>query len=942
MEALGASQALAERRQVLLDEPVMVVMAESGQRSVHVLAEEMAFVAPSVYGVDLVASDDATTCSIVLLISRDNVGIAHLDSTNQMAFFLKKWESLGDAETTQVAIIGGYDDEREIARPISMDILQTLMDSENAYELQQYVTGRWNTSQTDSGVMMPRSRGIGYFPAEEKFRQVEFESDARLPLVSLRFAGVSLHPLHTLMWCVEKGKPLEVTVGPYHGVLLSPDMCAYMLDLDDDKLLPKISTSPFAEGPKFLQDMREMLDFIINCSLRSLGNTVPSFVVNPYVQASAPSSSKIREILDREEASYESWRKSRKPVRLPHASLKLNNPLKAVVDSRRDLNRSRSTKALLAPPKSSGTGLSSSDIAGQNRNASNRFVKRKGALISGGLARSLEALPSLVDEHDVRQKQLQSSQGCDTSNRKSEDPSFPAVELRKATRKKFQRYLYDFHSRQVFSFAKSEAEDLEEAKKQENTEQILRSADENSGVSIREDNSSDKQSYFVENEVEDESLDGQNKYLLRGLGFLSGAGYDTVFEIHWRSSEAEKIVRDAVDRKRTREILRKAYRMLLWFFRYYAGKAAYAAATERLNGTGAVTALGEGLFEIPSRLRLLEDLNVQCVDSTRFGIIDTALKRESLIDFLINVARMMCTHSSNPNRLKMAINDGVEMSETVKTLIHEHFGVFAQVQDVDHFRTIFLGKSGGGGVHRRLHAILNVHKTNLANFFDELISVGTNVRSGGHIKGQQRQRTNGIVCTQFLSTLRAINLIPTRGSATLLSTDGEGSTGPAGVDEVRAVRIFLSCLPMATIEGTRSTAATTISNSTTSTEPRELTLSQFIEALLRVTFTWKELQICHGGFDVCPDQMTSERCRCTVDPTRYAFDVFDNAVEEIFDRIHTYRRKRAQHRTGMIMKTVGLKSHRSLHSLVAIATLQKAPRRLLPRDLDPINDDAES
>ncbi|KAG1708311.1 hypothetical protein DVH05_024990 [Phytophthora capsici] len=664
----------------------------------------------------------------------------------------------------------------------------------------------------------------------------------------------------------------------------------------------------------------------------------PSFVVNPYVQASAPSSSKIREILDREEASYESWRNARKPVRLPHASQKLNNPLKVTVGSRYDLDRSRYTKTLLSKAKSSETGLASSDTAGRSKSATRKFVKRKGALISGGLIRSLDALPTLVNEQDARQKQLQPGQGCDTANKKTEDPSLSVVALRKATRKKFQQYLYDFHTRQVFSFAKSENEDFPDTTQRENAETNSNvDTDENNGVSIRKASSSSGQSHSLQDDVGTGPLDDHNKYLLGGLGFLPGSGYDIVFEIHWRSSEAEKYVRDAVDRKRIREILRKAYRMLLWFCRYYAGKAAYAAASERLNGTGVVAALGDGLFEIPSRVRLLEDLNVQCVDAARFGIIDTPLKRENLIDFIINVARMMCTHSSNPNRLKMAVNDGVEMSETVKTLVHEHFGVFAQVQDVDHFRTIFLGKLNIGGIHRRLHTILDVHKTNLAIFFDELSRAGANVRSGGHIKGHQRQRTNGIACTQFLSTLRAINLIPTRGSATVSSSDGEGSSGPTGVDEVRAVRIFLSCLPMATIETASSSAG---ASPTTSAEPRELTLPQFIEALLRVAFTWKELQICNGGFDVCPDQMTSERCRCTIGPSHYSFDVFDDAVEEVFDRIHAYRRKRAQQRTGMIMKTIGFKSHPSMHS-VAMATLQKAPRRILPRDLDPINDDTE-
>ncbi|KAG3198163.1 hypothetical protein PC128_g6223 [Phytophthora cactorum] len=273
-EALGANQELSRRRQTLMDDSIMVVMRESGLTSVHVLAEEMAFVAPAVHQVDLVASDDATTCSVVLLISDGIVAVAHLDSENHMAFYLKKWESLVNSPITQVAISGGYDDERNIARPISMDILRALMVSEAVYDVQQIVTGRWNTTETDNGVKLPRTRGIGYFPAEDVFRRVEFEPDARLPLVSLRFAGVSPHPLHTLLCCLEKDKPLEITVGPYYATLLSPEVCPYMLDLDDDEFLPRISTSPFAEGPKFNQDMRDMLEFISNCSLRSLADTL--------------------------------------------------------------------------------------------------------------------------------------------------------------------------------------------------------------------------------------------------------------------------------------------------------------------------------------------------------------------------------------------------------------------------------------------------------------------------------------------------------------------------------------------------------------------------------------------------------------------------------------------------------------------------------------------
>ncbi|KAF4042172.1 hypothetical protein GN244_ATG05539 [Phytophthora infestans] len=673
-----------------------------------------------------------------------------------------------------------------------------------------------------------------------------------------------------------------------------------------------------------------------------------SFVANPYVQTSAPSSHTIREILDREEASYEAWRKSRKPVRLPHASSKLNRPLQTVAVSRHDSNQSKFNKAMQAAFRKTGSSSGHSLSRPQSVAAvtPKKVARRKDALITGGFTRSAEMFPSVSIDQSGRQKQEQLSQAIVQPRRTSEATIIPSIAPRKATRRKFQQYLYDFHSRQVFSFAKNEVEEFEDAMKVKNPEKLETCSrevnDEDSEDINSEDNSPPRWSSISRQEMNAH----HNEYLLTGLGFLSGPGYDELFSVHWKLSEAEKIVRDAVDRKRIREILRKAYRMLLWFFRYYAGNAAYAVASERRTGPGMVI-MGDGLFEIPSRLRLLEDLNVQCVDETRFGVTDSPLKRESLIDFLINVARMMCTHSSDPSRLKMTINDGIEMSEAVKTLVHEHFGVFAQIQDVDHFRTIFLHKPGiiaralSVGVRRRLHAILETHKNNLANFFDELISAGVNLRGGNdRTKSQQRQRTHGsgIACTQFLSTLRAINLIASRGVATGANIDTNADDevsagGPAGVDEVRAVRIFLSCLPMATFDSNENESATrpsaTASNNTTSSEPRELTLSQFIEALLRVAFTWKELQICHGRFDVCCNQMASDRCRCNIDPAQYTFHVFDDAAEEVFTRIHSYRLKRVQQRTAMRMQ---MKSHISLHTVVALTAIQRAPNRLLPLD----------
>ncbi|KAF1789838.1 Protein N-terminal asparagine amidohydrolase [Phytophthora cactorum] len=311
-------------------------MRESGLTSVHVLAEEMAFVAPAVHQVDLVASDDATTCSVVLLISDRIVAVAHLDSENQMAFYLKKWESLVNSPITQVAIAGGYDDERNIARPISMDILRALMVSEAVYDVQQIVTGRWNTTETDNGVKLPRTRGIGYFPAEDVFRRVEFEPDARLPLVSLRFAGVSPHPLHTLLCCLEKDKPLEITVGPYYATLLSPEGSSW--GMNRCRAINRTSTME------------------------------PSFVANPYVRTSAPKPPLKTLAVSRHDLSN---RSSRRRCELHLKTPKhIQERIPICLDN---MSRPQSVAAV----------------------TSRKFVKRKDALITGGFTRPAEVFPSL-------------------------------------------------------------------------------------------------------------------------------------------------------------------------------------------------------------------------------------------------------------------------------------------------------------------------------------------------------------------------------------------------------------------------------------------------------------------------------------------------------------------------------------------------------------------
>ncbi|XXQ31284.1 Protein N-terminal asparagine amidohydrolase [Plasmodiophora brassicae] len=263
VQCLSGDDVLSSRARSFLSRPYAPVRGDVTH--VYVLQREMALVDVSHQtGIGLIGSDDATTCSIVMLTdaARDRVAIAHLDDCSQISMFVERWFDLIGAETqaTSLFLVGGYDDERHVSAPITTSILSYLANHANVFDISLLVTGQCNTT-TNGSCLVPRVRGVAFDVSSRDVYPVEFPSERRGPLVHYRALG-ACHDLHVVVDCRQRRDAVEWVIGPYprfprHAD--DPSTLWLATKAPDHVVLESMSTSPNAEGPKFVPDMRARL-----------------------------------------------------------------------------------------------------------------------------------------------------------------------------------------------------------------------------------------------------------------------------------------------------------------------------------------------------------------------------------------------------------------------------------------------------------------------------------------------------------------------------------------------------------------------------------------------------------------------------------------------------------------------------------------------------------
>ncbi|RQM20074.1 hypothetical protein B5M09_010906 [Aphanomyces astaci] len=219
-------------------------------------------------------SDDATTCCIVMLHDSARFCLAHVDSSKQVRFLFDHWKStraVDDSSTTKVHVVGGYEDENGTGHAIVESILSAMQVGPRPFQVELWVTGPLNTlpPNASSAFALPRARGalcIGS-AAGCAASSVDFAPNTyRGPLFNQRMACTPSTPLHLLKTC----PALECTLGPYTRLSLTlqpsdePKFQTWIDDASDEEFLSRWSTSPYAEGPKFVADVKARFQFCID------------------------------------------------------------------------------------------------------------------------------------------------------------------------------------------------------------------------------------------------------------------------------------------------------------------------------------------------------------------------------------------------------------------------------------------------------------------------------------------------------------------------------------------------------------------------------------------------------------------------------------------------------------------------------------------------------
>jgi len=229
---------------------------------VYVHQQEMAVCSQDDGDIDIIGSEDATTCHVVILRNQSSstIGLLHLDSDyQQMEALIKAMEdhdNLRNFETRQldVFIIGGFSDSRSLSLEISTDVFQNMIQEETCtFHLKLCCSLEINTIVKDN-TNWPIHYGAGVrletgevFPA--KFEYHGPDLDIRM----LRYTG-NTEPL--LLYATDKNKAPTLQIPAFDYRALSCSQAKEWLSVPDDYLLAKCSTSPLVEPASFCDDMR--------------------------------------------------------------------------------------------------------------------------------------------------------------------------------------------------------------------------------------------------------------------------------------------------------------------------------------------------------------------------------------------------------------------------------------------------------------------------------------------------------------------------------------------------------------------------------------------------------------------------------------------------------------------------------------------------------------
>ncbi|KAH9774678.1 protein N-terminal asparagine amidohydrolase [Citrus sinensis] len=252
----------------------------SPSKYVYVFQREYATVDPAL--VDYVGTDEATTCVGLVIRNRRNrmTSIAHMDNPEIVDIGLCQMLSLVvdhdlDAEL-DVYLIGGFDDASPNVRPKipyfvlnfpDTKLVDTLQRRQEKFHVQTLHVLGHNTKRDSQGNAYPIFHGFLVETCTGSLSPASFDGTSRCPDEIVRRIRVTSSYQDT-SW---NGKLLETydtqtdrfVIAPCHWTVRKFYIVMSLQQLSDEEILRRCSTSPSAEGPDFVENLRRQWNYLI-------------------------------------------------------------------------------------------------------------------------------------------------------------------------------------------------------------------------------------------------------------------------------------------------------------------------------------------------------------------------------------------------------------------------------------------------------------------------------------------------------------------------------------------------------------------------------------------------------------------------------------------------------------------------------------------------------
>jgi len=235
-------------------------------RSLVILQREFA-VCSAANNIDIIGTEDATTCHILVFRCRSTTktALAHLDGSAQQLHSIPDMLALFSGqekdEGLDVHVVGGFHDEdnddRYTSEALSTSLFNVLCRCSVKLHLRTACVCELNTiSDHRAPVNMPAIRGLSVEVRTGEIYPAQFVD--RGPDLAVRVAR-SLTGPPELSNVYDASRSLLVIVPfPYSPLPSVHDA----LTMSDEQLLHFFSTSPQQEGPNFVSDLRRTFSFL--------------------------------------------------------------------------------------------------------------------------------------------------------------------------------------------------------------------------------------------------------------------------------------------------------------------------------------------------------------------------------------------------------------------------------------------------------------------------------------------------------------------------------------------------------------------------------------------------------------------------------------------------------------------------------------------------------